>query len=96
MKSMKVSLVSLLCLLSLALGAQTKVTLSGNVSDGQTKEALIGVFVLEKNTSNGVTTDLDGNFKIQVAEGAQVVFSYIGYEEKSITADKSMSDLNVL
>lgn len=96
MKKLKVTLVFLLCLLPLALGAQNKVTLSGTVSDGQTKEALIGVFVMEKNTANGVTTDLDGNFKIQVAEGAQVVFSYIGFEEESITADKSMSGLNVL
>ena len=40
---------------------------------------MIGVSVLEKGTTNGVITDLDGNYTLSVNEGATIVFSYIGY-----------------
>jgi len=48
--------------------------ISGNVKDNK-NEALIGVNVVEKGTSNGVSTDVDGTFKIKVKEGAILVFS---------------------
>ncbi|MGB6151288.1 MAG: TonB-dependent receptor [Pricia sp.] len=40
---------------------------------------LAGVNIIEKGTSNGVTTDFDGNFEIEVASDAILVFSYIGF-----------------
>lgn len=42
---------------------------------------LPGVNVIEKGTSNGVTTDFDGIYSIRVDEDATLVFSYIGFEE---------------
>lgn len=51
---------------------------SGVVSDA-TNEGLIGVNILEKGTSNGVATDLNGSYKIKVKEGATLIYSYIGY-----------------
>ena len=50
--------------------AEQKVT--GSVYDAVTGEPLIGVSVVEKGTTNGVITDLDGNFTFTVQEGCQV------------------------
>jgi TonB-linked SusC/RagA family outer membrane protein len=57
--------------------AQTKI-FNGTVSD-DAKMPLPGVNVIEKGTSNGVTTDLNGNFKITTSEKAVLVFSFLGY-----------------
>ena len=43
-----------------------------------------GASILEKNTTNGVSTDLDGKYSITVNEGAVLVFSYVGYGEKEV------------
>ena len=55
-----------------------KVTVTGTVTD-QTGEALIGASVMEKGTTNGTSTDMDGNFQLTVNPGATLVFSYVGY-----------------
>jgi TonB-dependent starch-binding outer membrane protein SusC len=57
---------------------------SGKVTD-EKGEALIGVSVLIKGTSTGVTTDIEGRYKINVADGnAVLVFRYIGYVVKEV------------
>ncbi|MGB1121644.1 MAG: carboxypeptidase-like regulatory domain-containing protein, partial [Saprospiraceae bacterium] len=71
----------------LQLYAQSK-TVTGNIrsADG---EALIGATVQAKNSTEGVTTDIDGNFTISVPESIQaLIVSYTGYktQEVSITA----------
>ena len=56
-----------------------QITVTGTVSDTQ-NVPLAGATVLEKGTLNGATTDFDGNFSIQVANGeAVLVVSYLGY-----------------
>lgn len=67
-----------------------KMQASGSVTDAETKEALIGVTVLEKGTQNGTTCDLNGTFKLSVAKGSTLVFSYIGYESKEMPAAENM------
>lgn len=52
--------------------------ISGVVKDNM-GNALPGVNILEKGTQNGVSTDMDGAYKIKVAEGASLVFSYVGF-----------------
>ena len=61
--------------------------ISGVVKDN-TGMALPGVNIIEKGTQNGVSTDMDGNYKIRVKEGATLVFSYVGFSklEKVATA----------
>ncbi|RTY95230.1 TonB-dependent receptor [Flavobacterium sp. GT3R68] len=58
---------------------------------------LIGVNVVEKGTSNGTATDLDGAYKIKVKENATLVYSYIGYSnvEKN-TTDASVINVTLL
>lgn len=46
---------------------QNKVEISGIVQDSKTSDPLIGVTVMEKGTSNGVSTDVDGKFIIKAA-----------------------------
>jgi len=57
-------------------------TVTGTVSafDGP----LPGVNIIEKGTTNGVTTDFDGNFTITVGDNATLVFSYIGFKTQEL------------
>lgn len=63
-------------------------SITGTVKDN-TGSSLPGVNIIEKGTTNGVATDLDGKYKITVKEGATLVFSYIGYTtiEKPTTSN---------
>ncbi|MFV8270175.1 TonB-dependent receptor [Flavobacterium sp. GT2N3] len=60
--------------------------ISGVVKDN-TGNPLTGVNIVEKGTQNGVSTDMDGAYKIKVNEGATLVFSYVGFSklEKAVT-----------
>jgi len=62
--------------------------ISGVVKD-HSGLALPGVNIFEKGTNNGVSTDFDGVYKINVQEGATLVFSYIGYNSISKIANDS-------
>ncbi len=75
-----------------ALFAQTKVT--GTVTD-ETGYGVIGASVMEKGTSNGAITDLDGHYTITVKRGATLVFSSIGYATQEIEVG-SQTVINVL
>ena len=81
-------LLPLVLLLSLAAFAQ-KVSVEGTVTDERT-EPIIGASVLEQGTSNGVATDPDGRFAIQVARNATLRISYIGYKTKIVKAAPNM------
>lgn len=62
---------------------QSTKKVTGTVSDAM--GPVIGASVVEKgNTSNGVVTDFDGNFTINVKPGATLVISYIGYTTQEI------------
>ena len=62
---------------------------TGIVQDSKTGEFLIGVSILEEGTTNGVITDIYGNFSITVPEDATLLLSYIGYRPLKISAKKS-------
>lgn len=61
-----------------------KKTITGVVID-ERGEAIIGANVVEKGTTNGMITDVDGNFSFPVGEGAVLQISYIGYVTQEIT-----------
>lgn len=76
------SLFFVLFLLSSTLAfAQNRVT--GVVTD-KTGEPLIGVNVLEKGTTNGTVTDIDGKFTVNMPQGKTLVFSFIGFVTQEI------------
>jgi len=58
-------------------------TVSGNIVDSSGMP-LPGANVIEKGTSNGVTSDFDGNFSISVNPGAILLISYIGFKPKEV------------
>ncbi|MCM1332403.1 MAG: TonB-dependent receptor [Bacteroides sp.] len=64
----------------LASFAQTR-QITGTVVD-TTDEPLTGANVIEVGTANGVSTDIDGNFTLQVKPGAELKITYIGYQSK--------------
>ncbi|MCM1067793.1 MAG: TonB-dependent receptor [Muribaculaceae bacterium] len=70
--------------------AWADITATGTVSD-PSGEPLVGVSVVEKGALNGVTTDIDGNFRITVPDGATISFSYIGYDPTEAKAATGMS-----
>lgn len=60
-----------------------KAQVNGTVKD-QSGETLIGVSVVEKGTTNGTITDLDGKYELATHNNAILEFSYIGYVSQSI------------
>lgn len=69
-------------------------TVSGIVSDN-TDTPLIGVSVTEKGTSNGVITDFNGNYSIELkSKNSVLIFSYTGYKSLEKSTD-GMSEINV-
>ena len=83
-----------LCLfVAVSLFAETQ-KVSGSVIDAKTGEALIGVSILEEGTTNGIITDLDGNFTIAVQEGAKLQLSYVGYQTQTVKTKKG--DLGII
>lgn len=82
---MKQTLTMLLMLL--AFGAWAQFTVSGSVSDESGTE-IVGATVLEKGTSNGVITDYEGNFSLQVSDAnAILVVSFVGFKSKDISVN---------
>ncbi|GAA0557024.1 SusC/RagA family TonB-linked outer membrane protein [Chitinophaga japonensis] len=78
--------------------------ISGRVLDAQDRTPLPGVNVRIKGSNNGVATGADGRFTLPAAQGAVLVFTYVGYETKEVTVtstrnmtvplSKSNQDLN--
>lgn len=58
---------------------------TGTVSDASDGTTLPGVNVVAKGTSVGVTTDFDGNYEIEMPEGATILeFSFMGYVTQAV------------
>ncbi|MDH6356602.1 TonB-dependent receptor [Parabacteroides sp. PF5-9] len=64
--------------------AQSSVKVSGVVSSETDGYPLIGVNVVQKGTTNGSITDIDGKYEITVPVGAQLEFSYIGFLSQAV------------
>lgn len=86
---------SVLCALlsSQPLQAQGK-AIRGKVTD-LAGESVIGVNVLEKGTTNGTITDLDGNFTLNVRENATLQFTYIGFINREVQV-RNQNVINVV
>ena len=80
--------------MSVAYASAQERTINGVVKDATTL-GVPGVFVLVEGTTNGTTTDLDGNFSISAPENSFLVFQCMGYKEvkKSVTGDITFIDV---
>ncbi len=83
-KDRVLSLLTLLLCLALPIQAWAqKQTVTGTVTE-QNGEPIIGATIMEKGTTNGTTTDFDGNFSINVTKDAIILVSYVGYVPQEI------------
>jgi len=84
-------LIMLLALVVSITAFAQKANYSGVVVDGH-GDPIIGASVVQKGTTTGTVTDLDGNFKVSADAGSTLVISYIGYKTKEV---KGGSNLHV-
>lgn len=77
----KMSLLSLICLFTNILMAQTRIT--GTVTDVD-KNPLPGVSVVCKSTSQGTVTNIDGKYTIEINKGNTLTFSLVGMQAQDI------------
>ena len=82
----KTFLLVLMAAFSLTMSAQ----ITGTVLEDATDFPVIGASVVEVGTTNGVITDFDGNFILNVAEGAQIQISYMGFAPQTLAAKDGM------
>lgn len=71
-----------------------KITVTGQVKD-PSNEGIIGASVVEKGTTNGTMTDMDGKFSLTVSPKATLTITYIGYKSQEI-AVKGSIPLNIV
>jgi len=60
-----------------------KITINGIILD-ESGESIIGASILQVGTSNGITSDIDGHFTLQVPSNAKILVSFIGYVDQTI------------
>ncbi len=77
-------------LISEAVVQQAIVSISGTVTDSN-GEAIIGANIVEKGSTNGTITDLDGHFNLTVPRNSILVISYIGYISKEIQVGNNLN-----
>ncbi len=95
-KTTQFLLMSVVLLFTSVLTAQS--TITGTVMEVGTSIALPGANVIEKGTTNGVTTDFDGNFSLKTQSiTGEIVITYIGYNSKTISfsGDASLGKISL-
>ncbi|MEO5599406.1 MAG: TonB-dependent receptor [Cyclobacteriaceae bacterium] len=79
---------------SLLVSAQDR-QVSGKVTSNETNEGLPGVNIIVKGTSRGTTTDVNGNFQLNIENNDEIlVYSFIGYETSEVTIG-NQTNLNI-
>ncbi|MFI0429885.1 TonB-dependent receptor [Mariniflexile sp. HMF6888] len=95
-KTTQFLLMAVALLFTTAMMAQSTVT--GTIIDAEINSPLPGANVVEKGTTNGVSTDFDGKFKLETqATSGQIVISYVGYGSVtlSFTGSKDLGNITL-
>ena len=80
---MKVLIIILAITLPFIQGITAQFSISGVIKD-EMGMPLPGATVIERGTVNGVSSDFDGNYSIEVPQGATLEFSFVGYEKQAV------------
>ncbi len=88
-------LAAFFAMLFVQLSFAQSITVSGKVVDGDNLP-LPGVGVVIKGTTNGVNSDIDGNFRIDAMPTQTLVFSYIGMASKEVLARNASTTIKML
>ena len=78
---------------SVSLMAQN-VDINGTITEVSTGMTIIGATIVQKGTTNGTVSDINGKYKITVPKGVAIVISFVGYQTKEITAKES-GEMNI-
>ncbi|MEX2478349.1 MAG: TonB-dependent receptor [Gracilimonas sp.] len=75
--------------------AQAQQTVTGSVTDAETEEPLIGVSILVQGTNSGATTNVDGEYQVEVPDADAVLeFTFVGF--RTVTEEvNGRSEINV-
>ncbi len=92
MKNFLTTLVLILLTVSIANAQQGRIT--GTVTDAADGTPLVGVTVLIEGTTQGTTTDIDGNYSIEASEGDVLVFRFIGMVSQEVIV-QDQEEINV-
>ena len=90
---MRKVLVILTMCLALTVSAMAQLTVTGRVT-GEDGLGIPGASVLERGTTNGTVTNLDGDYSLRVANNATLVFSFMGYTSQEVPV-QGRSSINV-
>lgn len=88
MQLLKLLLLTGLLLAGSVVMAQQMIT--GKVTNNQTGEPIANASVLVKGTNRGTATDDNGNYRIEAAKDATLIFSYVGFQQKEIVASSTV------
>ena len=80
----KVILFVLMALCSTMMLAQATITVKGTVISSEDGLPVIGAYVLQQGTNNGTSTDVDGNFTIDVPKTATLVVKMVGFHDYEV------------
>ena len=86
---------SWLCALSVTFMFAQNISVKGYVFDKGTGDPLIGASVIQKGTQNGVVSDVDGNFVINIPINGTLVVHYIGYNSKEVQVTSAVKKLKI-
>lgn len=71
------------------------VNVTGTVVDATDGSPLPGVTVLQKGTSNGTTTNMDGQYSLSVDMGQTLVFSFVGYASSEVLIENALINVQL-
>jgi len=76
--------------------AMAQFTVNGTITDETTGEALVGVNVFHQQSQSGTTTDVDGNFTLELpGQSATLRISYIGYISQTLQVSASNNEIDI-
>lgn len=88
---------TLIIVLLASMTAQAQI-IRGVIKDKDTKEGLFGINVIEKGTTNGTSSDFDGQFQLKLTKGlpAQIDISGLGYIKRTVTVNQAKDIVTIL
>ncbi|MCD8312575.1 MAG: TonB-dependent receptor [Bacteroidales bacterium] len=86
-KRLTLALAALFFCMPLAFAQESEITMSGTVVDEHNEPMTgVAVYAIHVSTMHGTATDLDGFYQLDVPEGSQITFSFIGYKDQIVDA----------
>lgn len=88
-------IIAILILFSVSVSAQT--IIKGKIIEKSTNETIIGATVIEKGTSNGAVSDIDGKFKLETSTPypVTITISFVGYTTQEFVVKSSSDKINI-